>query len=236
MTADEIEFFISNELPDELGKQEEMGGDPRRRRPLELDRTAVVAVLLLAAASALPTVAAFQGVYTVRQRGGRGISVSGVSFGADGWGRYHEAAGGDILFDVPSGVHEIRYGIPLVVCAAVLALLGLALAGTFLVRASSMLRRRVLTVAAPIALTAAAVLGGVVASMWLHVQSEFDTLHAQLDAPRRGFGINPRIETGIGACVWLALASVVAGLLAAGALWYSARAESGAEEGPGKLA
>lgn len=233
MSADEIEFFISDEPPDELSQQEEMGGEPSRRKPLEVDRRAVLAVLLLAASAALPTVAAFQGVYTVRQRGGGALPVT---FGADGWGRYHERSGGDVLLDVPGGVHEIRYGIALVVCAAVFALLGVALVMALVVRSSRKPRRRVLTICMPIALTATGVLGGVVASMWLHTQSEFDTVHAQIGSIGAGIGRNLAIETGVGACLWLALAGVVAGLIAAGALWSSARAESGAEEDPGKLA
>jgi len=229
VTAEEIEFFISDELPDELGKQEEMGGEPRRRPPLEFDRGTVVAVLLLAAAATLPTVAAFQVLYTVRERG---IGAGQESFGTDGWGRYR--AGGSV---VPAGIHDIRFGIPLVICAGVLALLGIGLLLALVVRSTRKPRRSVLTIAVPIALIATGVLGGVVASMWLHIQAEFDTLHAQVDfAARQGGGNTAPFATSVGPCLWLALGGVGAGLLAAGALWHSARAESGAEEDPGKLA
>lgn len=233
MSADEIEFYISDEPPEELSQREEIGGEPRRRPPLAFDRAPLVALLLLAAAAALPTVAAFQAVYTIRDGGG---GVGAVSFGADGWGRYHEAASDVGFLEVPRGVHEIRYGSALVACAAVLALLGLALMVTLVVRSSSTPRRRVRTVGAPIAFAVTGLLGGVVASMWLHIQSEFDTLHAQVASSVRGIGGSPRVETGIGACPWLALAGAVAGLMAAGALWHWAKAESAAEEDPGKLA
>ena len=232
MSADEIEFFISDELPpEELSKQEEMGGAPRRRRPLDVDRDALVAVLLLAAAAALPTVATFQGVYTIRESG-RGSQPS--TFGADGWGRYHVSAGEGLSL-IPAGVHEIRYGIPLVVCASVLAILGVGLLMTLVLRASGAARRRAFRIGIPIALTVAGALAGVVASMWLHVQSQFDTLHAEVGS-FGAFGRRPRLDTSVGGCLWLSFAGVVAGLLAAGALWYSARAESGSEEDPGKLA
>jgi hypothetical protein len=228
VSADEIEFFISDEPPEELSQREEMGGEPRRRPPFELSRSAGLAALLLAAAAALPTVASFQGVYTIRERGG---GVRSATNGTDGWGRYRVDSP-----DVPSGIHEIRYGIPLVVCAGVLAVLAVALVMTLVGRRDTHTQRRAQGAMMLLALAATSVLGGVAATMWLHIQALFDTIHAQLDTIGSGLGGSPpTIETGIGACLWLTLAGVVAGLLAVGALWRSARAGSGANEEPGKL-
>ena len=228
MTADEIEFFISDELPEELGKQEEMGGEPRRRPPFEFDRGAVVAVLLLAAAATLPTVAAFQTVYTISQRG-NGVGRS--TFGSDGWGRYRADG------SVPAGIHDIRFGIPLVISIFMAVhLLGIGFLVTLVMRSTRAPRRGVLSIAVPVALIATGVLGGVVASIWLHIKAQFDTLNAQFADTRQGGGGRVPFVTSVGPCLWLALGGAVAGLLAAGALRYSARAESGAEKDPGKLA
>lgn len=231
MSADDIEFFISEEPPEELGQQEEMGGEPPQRRPVPHDLGPLLAVLLLAAAASLSAIAPFQRMYTIAQDG-RGLDST--SYGADGWGRYqtHNRAG---LSGIPSGVHETRYGIPLVICAGLLALLGGGLLIALLLRSRDT-RRRAVGLGVPIALVAGAAIAGVTAGMWLQVQAMFDTLHAQLDDVGQGFSGSPAIDTGMGACVWLSLAGGAAGLLAAAVLWFAARAESAPEQEPGKLA
>jgi hypothetical protein len=216
VTADEIEFFVPDDPPpDGEWHTEEMGGRPRTRRRLELGRNTAAAVLLLAGAAALPAVASFQGVYRITEGNGR---RSEVNFGADGWGRYRQD---DSTLAPPSGIHEGRYGIALMACAAVLALLAVAVLAA---RLPGPLRRfdgRVRRVTVVVALTASAVLGGVSAAIALHIQSMFDSLRAQLSSFDGGFGPEPTVETGVGACLWLALAGAVAGLLAAGVLFRS---------------
>jgi hypothetical protein len=221
MTGPEIEFFISEDAPDGLGQREEIGGEPRQKPPRRLEIGTLAAVLLLAAAATLPVVAAFQTVYRVREPG---IRLSGL--GADGWGRYQQRG-------LPSGIHETRYGIALVVCAVAFAASGIALATTT-VPALSQWAAGIRRVLAAVVAVFASVLGGVLGSMALHIQAVFDTFRTQLG----GFGElgerTRRIDTTVGACLWLGLAGLVAALLALAAIQLG-QARSAASEVPGKL-
>jgi hypothetical protein len=221
--ADEIEFFVPDRPPpDAFGHREEIGGEPRALRRPTVDVPVTAAVVLLAAAAALPALASFRTVYTVRA--GQGAH-SGVILGADGWGRLlREVSGPSPLH----GMHESRYGIVLVVCAAVPAVLAaVTLASLFPgpVRSAAPSVHGFVAVAA---LAASAVVGGVAASIGLELQATFDTLHAQLASIRdSGSGHGPHIDTSVGGCLWLALAGALAGLLGGGALLRARRPSAG---------
>ncbi|MFN2561416.1 MAG: hypothetical protein ABR571_09015 [Jatrophihabitans sp.] len=208
----EIEFLDPDEPPPGLDTAggEEIGSEPVRRAPP--DRTLVAACVLLAGAAALAVAAPFQDLLVIRQQG----AGRSVTFAADGWGRLFLGA----RSDDPGPLHFSRFGIPLVICAA---LLMVVVAGLLAAAARAPLPDRVLRFGGFAAAGLTGVLAGLVFAMWLLVAAQFgstptSTVDVELGAPSP-----PQFQYG--ACIWLSAASVVASALGLGAAgrWHRER-------------
>jgi hypothetical protein len=228
----EIEFLTPGAAGASLGPPDEIGGEvraPKRWHALRASGRFSGALLgtlgLLAAAAALPVMAAFRTIYTVRQFGSNG---GGFTYWVDGWGRYRPAAA-----HFPAGVHEPRAGLVLVGCAAGFALLALLVAATALPEVA----RRVVPRLATLVLAASAGLSGLLAGTLASMALQIDSLSANLRVEAgadRGFG-SPHFRVTTGGCLWLGLAGLAAGVLAIGAVTQLRRVWSADAEPPGKL-
>jgi hypothetical protein len=162
--------------------------EPRRGR-------SAVAALLLAAAGILCAVAAFQTVFTYRFLG----TVLNTHGGYDAMGRSFDS---QLISD-----HGPRYSVPLLGCAALLAVV--AVERLSAVRAGSEARtdRRV----GALGLVAVGALAGVLTAMVVAVQSEFANYRAVAT------GLRPNssgVDLALGPCLWTALAALLCGLAA----------------------
>jgi hypothetical protein len=198
----EIEFFLTDEPPDDLGQREEIGGAPKQRPRMLLNPARVGAVLLLGAAAALAVVASFQRVYTVRVSVGKHRS----SYWVDGWGRFRTGRNGRF----PPGLHDPRWGVALCICAGGLVVLMLAVAAVPAL--PERISRRVATGSLGAAVAFVGALAGLLAAAWLEVESRADSLRAQLAG--EDFGLRMHSEIPVGPFLWLGLASVLAGAVA----------------------
>jgi hypothetical protein len=202
-----IEFLDPDQPLDALEQPvETLGPDAPEHRWLRLsmDRDAVVAAVLLAAAAALTLIAPFQTVWTEVQ--GSGANANGI--GVDGWGRYETLNGAGTR----SGVHDPRWGIPLACCAAGFAVTALVVT----VLALRGRTPRVASAAAGAALALTGGVAGVTVAMWLQIDALFDRIHSATSAEELTDTFSG-IHLGIGATLWLGCAAVVVGVLGSAA-------------------
>jgi hypothetical protein len=208
----EIEFLDPDEPPPGLDTAagEEIGREPTRRATP--DRTLIAACVLLAGAAALAIAAPFQELLVIRQQG----AGRSVSFAADGWGRLFLGA----RADDPGRLHFSRFGIPLVVCAALLIVI---VVGLLAAAAGAPLSDRVLRIGGFAAAGLTGLLAGLVVAMWLLVAAWFGSTSASTVDVELGAPSPP--EFRYGACIWLSAASAVASALGLGAAarWHRER-------------
>jgi hypothetical protein len=207
----EIEFFLSEQPPDELGHREEIGGAARMRRRIAVDRPHLSAVVMLAASAALMLVASFQRLYTVRA----GTDGHRTVYWVDGWGRLRADNGQAI----PPNVHEVRWGIALCVCAAGFVLLAVALAASTVRALASRFGARTGSVIGGAAIGIAGTLAGLLAGAALDV----DAVSNRFTAQTADFGLGMHYSVPIGSFLWFGLAALVAALLAIAAIVYLRR-------------
>jgi hypothetical protein len=200
----QIEFFDPEDSGRPMGPDpaEEIGHGPSRWA--SLDPALPAAGVLLAAAAALAAIAPFQQLFVIRQPGaGRSLT-----FAADGWGRVSVNEGAGAL----GPFHFSRFGIPLLACAGLLVIL---LAVLLAAAAGVRWAERALTGAGLAAVTVIGTLVGVLASMVLLADSQFDSSQTSTVDVELGRPSIP--DYRYGACPWLVAAAVVAVVLALGA-------------------
>jgi hypothetical protein len=160
-------------------------------------REAVGLLIMLAAAALLTLLASIESVYSVTED----TAVAHAEFAVDAWGNYDFAAGAQPV------AHAPRFGLVLAVAGAAFAVLALVTAVDVLASRVAALAAR----AGGLAGAAGALVGvvlGTVAAMALTIQSAFDGY-------REGYPGLLTLRLRIGGSVWLALAAVLAGTLAA---------------------
>jgi hypothetical protein len=200
----EIEFLDPEDSPRNVRTDggEEIGREPTRWA--SFDTGLLGSCVLLATAAVLAVLAPFQQLLVIRQPG----AGESLTFAIDGWGRVTINADRAAR----SGFHLSRFGLPLVICAAVLTLVVLILAAA---AAGLRIAERVLAPAAVAAVAITGVLTGVLVAMWLLVDAQFDSSRpSTVDVE-----VGPTMPTNhYGACIWLAAAAVVAAAMGIGAL------------------
>jgi hypothetical protein len=155
------------------------------------DRDTLVALGLLAASAVLAVVAAFRTFFTAR--------AAAAGYSVDAFGRYSADS------TVPGGIHGVRFGIPLCLCAAGFAMLTLLVASSVLPSVRPRFTDRGASWIAGGALFLAGGLGGTVLAMWLEAQSLTDSIQTE--------GL-VGLQLTTGAAVWVALAGFVVALAA----------------------
>jgi hypothetical protein len=174
------------------------------QRPYDPDRTRFVAIgILWAGAGVLSVVAAYQNVYEV----GYGHGTDSVRNALDAWGSYSGPAA------ITPGAHGPRYAYVLVACAVAFA----ALAVSSLGRAFGLRARRFDGPAAAAGLGVAGVLTGLLAALYLEINSTLAGVRARIGAEvATGERIRPDVVTTVGTCAYFALAALACGLVAVG--------------------
>ena len=161
-------------------------------------RETVGLLLMLAAAAALPAVAARQAMYSVVEDN----VVARQAFTVGAWGDY------DVSLGPPLAGHGPRFGIVLTLAGAAFALLAL-LALRLLRNGAAELGPRMSLGIAAAATGLVGLLVGVTAAMTLQIQSTF--------AGYQGASGVLEVRLRVGVAVWLSLAGVLAGGLAVAA-------------------
>jgi hypothetical protein len=171
-------------------------GPPGPPAPLPR-REAVGLLIMLVAAALLPLLAALESVYAVTED----TAVAHAEFSVDAWGNYDFAAGAQPV------AHAPRFGLVLALAGAAFAILALVAAVDLLASRTAALAGRATGIAGASAALSGLVVG-TVAAMALTIQSAFDGY-------RQGYDGLLSLRMRVGASVWLGLAGVLAGTLAA---------------------
>jgi hypothetical protein len=197
MTHMDVEFFGGVDTREPAEARIDDALPPSEAKARWPHWAALAALASWATAAVLAAVAPFNTIYEAHR--------GGLSASMDGWGRSTGLTAGPRF-----GEHGIRYGIVLVLCAGVLALLAL-LAATRIGRPRWMLvlGDGVTTV---LAACAAGLLLGVSLATALDVDAMASTFRAAnravlANAATSGTGAQPAIHLHVGGCVWLSLAA-----------------------------